>query len=184
MLRIIFNFSRHFLQCYLIKRLGLVQNWIASHRRLADWTTRRLWNYKLSLHPLPVQVTSYKTDSSRTSQNIGVYCSLLSHTTPNSVMHTRALRCTLYTCFTTAQKNWEKLPTSHLFGLAWNTVQLCGIHTKSLTNLHWSQSKGELPGSERETTPTSPVCLRCSRTYSGSLSRKGDARSNWRFSSK
>ena len=30
---------------------------------------------------------------------------------------------------------------------------------------------------KRETTPTSPVCLRCSRTYSGSLSRKGDVRS-------
>jgi len=81
--------------------------------------------------------------------------------------------------FTTAQKNWENLPTSHLFGLAWNTVQLCRIHTKSLTNLYWSQSKG----SRRETTPTSPVCLRCSRTYSGSLSRKGDTRSGWHFSS-
>ena len=67
--------------------------------------------------------------------------------------------------------------------LSWNTVQLCGILTKSLTNLHWSQSKGELPGSQRETTPTSPVCFRCSRTYSGSLSRKGDARSGWHFSS-
>jgi len=32
-------------------------------------------------------------------------------------------------------------------------------------------------------TATSPVCLRCSRTYSGSLSRKGDARSGWHFSS-